>query len=88
MKYLTMLTSGRMKLVREMEWKVKSLAVRLETALIGELSDPHLVLILIRCVRGMRKNWDCFRDGEQTSEDSFAFSEDPSGPNSSTSSGG
>ena len=47
MKYLTMLSSGRMKLVREMEWKVKSLAVRLETALIGELSDPHLVSLSI-----------------------------------------
>ena len=42
-----MLSSGSLKLVREVEWKVKSPAVRLETALIGELSDPHLVLILI-----------------------------------------
>ena len=69
--------------------KVKSPAVGLEIGWIGEFIRPSLSFIPdIRCVGRMRDNWGCFRDGEQTSEDSFAFSEDPSGPNSSTSSGG
>ena len=88
-KYLTMLSSGSLKPVREVKMKVKSPAVGPEIGWIGEFIRPSLSFIPdIRCVGRMRNNWDCFRFGEQTSEDSFAFSEDPSGPNTSTSSGG
>ena len=41
-KYLTMLSSGSLKLVREVKLKVKSPAVGLETVLIGESIRPSL----------------------------------------------